>query len=224
MHTFQGERESLAQRAFKLAIVAGAHAAVLVWLLHGQFTTPSAPSVVRMDVRTIEPPPPTPPKAVVQPPKPAPRIERPAPRRPQAPDPPPVLTAAPRADPAPAPFVVPPQPQAAPEPEPAPPPPPPAPAPLPVTEARFDAAYLQNPAPAYPPLSRRLREEGKVLLLVRVSAGGDAEGVQIKQSSGFPRLDEAALGAVRQWRFVPARRGAEPIASSVIVPIVFRLQ
>jgi len=56
------------------------------------------------------------------------------------------------------------------------------------------------------------------------TAGGSAENVQIKQSSGFARLDEAAAAAVRQWRFVPARRGAEPIAASVMVPIVFRLE
>ena len=224
MHTFRDERETLARRAIKLAIVAGVHVAVVAWLLHAQLRSPSPPAAVRMDVRTIEVPPPAPPKAVIQPPKPAPRIERPAIRRPEPVTPPPVLTAAPSADPVPAPFVVPPQPPAPPVQEATAPPPPPAPAPLPVTEARFDASYLQNPAPAYPPLSRRLREEGKVLLLVRVSAGGTAENVQVKQSSGFARLDDAAAGAVRQWRFVPARRGAEAIASNVMVPIVFRLE
>ena len=44
--------------------------------------------------------------------------------------------------------------------------------PVPVTAARYDAAYLHNPRPAYPPLSRRLGEEGKVLLRVRVSREG----------------------------------------------------
>ncbi|HJV51551.1 MAG TPA: energy transducer TonB, partial [Noviherbaspirillum sp.] len=61
------------------------------------------------------------------------------------------------------------------------------------------------------------------LLLVQVSAKGEADDVQIKQGSGYPRLDEAALNAVRKWRFVPARRGTEPVASSVVVPLVFRL-
>ncbi len=78
--------------------------------------------------------------------------------------------------------------------------------------------------PAYPTLSKRLLEEGRVLLLVAVTAKGAVESVQIQQSSGFPRLDNAALEAVRQWRFVPARRGEEPIAASVVVPIVFRLE
>jgi len=96
--------------------------------------------------------------------------------------------------------------------------------PLPVTAARFDADYLNNPAPAYPAISRRLREEGRVLLLVRVTSQGLAEGVEVRQGSGYSRLDEAALAAVKQWRFVPARRGNVPVAASVLVPIDFRLQ
>jgi protein TonB len=101
---------------------------------------------------------------------------------------------------------------------------PPAAPPVPVTAARFDADYHQNPPPANPAMARRLREEGRVLLLVRVSPQGHAESVQVRQSSGFERLDEAALAAVRQWRFVPARRGEEAIAAAVLVPLVFNLQ
>lgn len=108
------------------------------------------------------------------------------------------------------------------------PPAPPAPAPAPVQEAivqpRFDADYLKNPAPPYPPLSRRLGEEGKVILRVLVSPGGTAETVEIKTSSGSPRLDEAAAGTVRQWRFVPARRGETALQSWVLVPIIFKLE
>lgn len=92
-----------------------------------------------------------------------------------------------------------------------------------LTDASFDAAYLNNPAPAYPLLSRRNGEAGKVLLLVQVSKQGTAAQVEIKQSCGFARLDEAALEAVRKWRFVPARRGEEVIAASVVVPLTFRL-
>ena len=95
---------------------------------------------------------------------------------------------------------------------------------LAVTAARFDADYLHNPAPQYPSQSRRLKEEGTVLLLVQVSAEGSPVSIQIRQSSGFERLDEAGLQAVRQWRFVPAKRGNEAIASSVIVPIQFKRQ
>jgi protein TonB len=93
-----------------------------------------------------------------------------------------------------------------------------------LTAARFDADYLHNPAPAYPAQSRRLKEEGTVLLLVRVSVEGAPLSVEIRNSSGFERLDEAGLQAVRQWRFVPAKRGSENVAASVLVPIQFKRQ
>ena len=92
------------------------------------------------------------------------------------------------------------------------------------TAPRFDADYLHNPAPAYPAMARRNGEEGRVQISVRVSAQGRAEQVEVRHSSGYARLDEAALSTVRQWRFVPARRGEEAVAASVLVPIVFRLE
>ncbi len=94
----------------------------------------------------------------------------------------------------------------------------------PIVAARFDADYLDNPKPAYPPASRRFGEEGKVLLRVRVSSEGRPEYVELKHTSGFPRLDQAAMDAVTRWRFVPARRGDEAIAAWVFVPITFNLQ
>jgi protein TonB len=94
----------------------------------------------------------------------------------------------------------------------------------PVIAARFDADYLHNPPPAYPPISRRLGEEGRVVLRAHVLPDGRADNVEIRQSSGSPRLDAAALDTVRRWRFVPARQGSEAIASWVLVPIAFRLE
>ena len=93
-----------------------------------------------------------------------------------------------------------------------------------VTPVRFEAAYLHNPRPEYPPLSRRLGEEGKVLLRVRVSREGRPAAVDLEKSSNFARLDDAARSVVAHWRFVPARRGDEAIDATVIVPIVFRLE
>lgn len=90
--------------------------------------------------------------------------------------------------------------------------------------ARFDADYLHNPKPVYPTLSRRNGEEGRVMLKVRVSAQGNALDVVISKSSGYSRLDTAASDAVMRWRFVPAKRGDEPVESSVIVPITFALE
>lgn len=98
-----------------------------------------------------------------------------------------------------------------------------APAPVAITAARFDADYLDNPKPVYPHASRRLGEQGKVLLRVFVSAAGFAEKVEVKFGSGFARLDQAAHDAVSRWRFVPARRGDEAVAAWVQVPITFQL-
>lgn len=94
----------------------------------------------------------------------------------------------------------------------------------PVSQARFDADYLRNPAPPYPPLSRRMGEEGKVLLRVSVTPQGTADSVEIRTSSGSPRLDDAARKTVRDWKFIPARRGDTPFQSWVLVPIIFKLE
>lgn len=99
-----------------------------------------------------------------------------------------------------------------------------APAPPLVSAARFDVAYLNNPAPAYPALSRRLSEEGRVLLRVFVTADGRAQEVRLEGSSGYARLDSAAQDAVARWRFVPARRGDDTVATWVLVPISFSLK
>lgn len=96
--------------------------------------------------------------------------------------------------------------------------------PAPLTPPRFDAAYLRNPAPAYPILSRRLGEQGRVLLRVFVSSAGLPEEVEVRQSSGSLHLDQAAQEAVSKWRFVPARRGEGAVGAWVIVPISFTLE
>lgn len=93
-----------------------------------------------------------------------------------------------------------------------------------VTQARFDAGYLRNPAPPYPAISRRMGEEGKVVLRVQVSAQGTAESVEVRTSSGSSRLDESAQRTVRNWKFVPAKRGDAAVQSSVLVPIIFKLE
>lgn len=85
------------------------------------------------------------------------------------------------------------------------------------------AAYLNNPKPEYPAISRRLQETGKVLLRVHVDTSGMATQVEIRNSSGFPRLDNAAIKAVWQWRFVPAKRGETTVAAWVLIPLNFEL-
>ena len=89
---------------------------------------------------------------------------------------------------------------------------------------RFDAAYLQNPPPVYPPLARHLGEQGRVLLRVFVTADGVAGTVDLRSTSGSERLDRAALETVKRWRFVPARQGEAAVAAWVLVPISFSLE
>ncbi len=94
----------------------------------------------------------------------------------------------------------------------------------PVVSPRFDAAYLRNPPPVYPPLARRLGEQGRVLLRVLVTAEGTAQRVELKASSGAERLDRAALDAVKRWKFVPAHQGDQAVSDWVVVPISFSLE
>jgi protein TonB len=89
---------------------------------------------------------------------------------------------------------------------------------------RADLAYLDNPAPAYPAVSKRSREQGRVMLRVRVDEKGKVEDVLIETSSGFNRLDQAAREAVSHWRFLPARLGERAVAGWALVPINFQLR
>jgi protein TonB len=101
----------------------------------------------------------------------------------------------------------------------------PAPALAPAVEPpRFDMAYLNNPAPSYPVFAKRAREQGVVLLRVQVDADGGVEEIRIHKSSGSQRLDDAALAAVKRWRFVPARSGDRAVAGIALVPIHFQLE
>ena len=205
-----------------LPVVVVAHLLVLLGLLSyapaRQALLSAAPIMVQFIAPPrIEPPKPPPP---TEPPKPRPvvkRIERPL-------TPPPVLTA-----PAEAPSPVldpPPPPLAPPAPVEAPPAPPAAapPAPAPLVPPVFNADYLDNPAPTYPAVSRRGGEQGRVVLRVLVNAKGGADEVQVRTSSGFARLDEAAHETVRRWKFVPAQRGSDKVAAWVLIPISFRLE
>lgn len=88
----------------------------------------------------------------------------------------------------------------------------------------FQSGTADNPLPEYPGLSRMRRESGVVVLRVFVTAEGRPGEVRLAQSSGFPRLDRAAVQAVSErWRFKPARRGEAPVAEWVQVPLEFRL-
>lgn len=90
--------------------------------------------------------------------------------------------------------------------------------------AVFDASYLNNPAPLYPSLSKKYGEQGIVLLDVYVNISGGVDQIRVNKSSGFARLDNAALTTVKKWRFVPAKKGGQLENSWVQVPINFKLE
>jgi protein TonB len=163
------------------------------------------------------------PPVEIQPPKAKPKpVLKPRPKPPE-PEPAPVLAAPAQAV---SDVVAPPPPPSEPEPARAPAEPaPPALAPVvPVTAPIFNADYLSNPPPAYPAISRRVGEQGRVVLRVLVNPAGGAAEVQVRDSSGHARLDEAARDTVRRWKFVPAKRGEQAVSAWVLIPISFRLE
>ena len=87
-----------------------------------------------------------------------------------------------------------------------------------------NADYLQNPKPAYPALSKRLGEQGKVVVRVLIGADGIPKNAEFYQRSGFERLDQAALNTVLKWRYVPGKRAGVAEDMWFNVPINFVLE
>ncbi|WP_018229528.1 energy transducer TonB [Methyloversatilis universalis] len=209
------------------------HVLALLWIVHAPAPV-EAPQIV-MHAALIAPEPL--PMTAPEPPKEQPRIEPEPPKPLKQPKPQRKETALPvlaAASDAPTAASVAPQPPAPPEPvaidaAPARPSPPSAapdsaPAAAPVIPPRFDAAYLQNPAPTYPPMAKRQNQTGRVVLRVSVSAEGLPTNVVVLTSSGYELLDQAALEVVRnRWKFVPAKRGDQAVAGQADVPLSFRL-
>lgn len=208
-------------------VVVAAHAGVLVALVAGAH--PRASEVIipaRVIAESIAFAPPAPEPAAPEPPKPQPVARPEMPRHAPAPAPEPLpVVAAAAAEPRPAAPAAPPP--AAPAATAAPataavataPPVPPK-----VELPSASAAYLDNPPPEYPRLSRRLGEQGRVVLRVLIGADGSAAQAEVRASSGFERLDQAALRAVLRWKYVPGRRGGTPEAMWFNVPVQFVLE
>ncbi len=92
------------------------------------------------------------------------------------------------------------------------------------SEPVFAAAYLNNPPPPYPLVARRRGIGGVVLLRAEVSPEGRCLQAKVAKSSGFGPLDDAALEAVKKWRFVPAKRGGQAVSAWVEIPVNFKLE
>ncbi|MBU8542311.1 energy transducer TonB [Roseomonas sp. ROY-5-3] len=86
------------------------------------------------------------------------------------------------------------------------------------------AAGASNPPPEYPHASRIRNEQGRVTLRVEIDAIGRVVDVRVLRSAGYPALDEAAMQAVRRWRFEPAMRDGVPVLSSTAIGITFQLE
>lgn len=197
-----------------IAIAVALHAAAVGALLSYAPARQTLAELAPIMVSLIQPQKIEPPQEL---PKPKPVVKQPV-KKPD-PKPQPVLAIS-EPTPTPSPVVVPP-----------PPPPQPVepiaakPQPVaPVIPPQFNADYLNNPAPQYPALSRRLGEEGRVMLRVFVDDRGLPARVEIRTSSGHDRLDHSALEAVKQWKFIPARRGDQAVSGWVVVPISFSLR
>jgi periplasmic protein TonB len=101
---------------------------------------------------------------------------------------------------------------------------PPAPPAPPQVELPYrSASYLNNAPPRYPPLSRRMGEQGTVVVRALIEVDGTASQASIKTSSGYERLDQTALQTVQNWRYVPGKRGGVPEAMWFNIPLNFVL-
>jgi len=213
-------------RALMGLVVVGLHVGVIAAVIHFQpQPLPPQPEEQVIQVSLTSPA-----RVIQEPEKPVPQPKTPPPKVPPPPAPRPTPTPTPTAaKPEPAQTLAIPEAVNTPAPAAAVAAPPPTPAPAPAAAAPaepsqpiFDAAYLENSV-AYPPISKRMGEQGKVMLRVRVSPEGHAETVDLVTSSGFPRLDKAAVDAVKKWRFVPAKLGSQAVAATVKVPVNFTL-
>lgn len=223
--TLFADRRTLAITAAVVALHAAALWALNTGLLQ-RTAEPVEPVTVMAEI--LNPAPLSAPRPQPAPVQPKATPAKPLARQPVAPAPPPVATPAP----APAPTAAP-SPNApvaqAPAPLAAPAAAPVAAAPAPAAPARVDlpssdADYLNNPKPAYPAMSRRLGEQGKVIVRVFIGTDGAAHEATIRQSSGYERLDQVALATALKWRYVPGKRGGVPEAMWFNVPINFVLE
>jgi len=204
------------ERLVGLVIVIALHAAAL-WGLWQHRLLPTPREAMTLFVNFIAPPLPERKEEATPPPKPKPKsrpIEKPEPRQ--------MIAETPVV--APTDYIA--------------PPPPPQPAPAPVTEvpprplpvgpvalsSELSVACPVRTPPLYPLNSRRLGEEGSVVLHVELDEQGNISAARISASSGSARLDEAALAAVKTWRCTPATHNGQPVRATALQPFKFVLR
>ena len=103
-----------------------------------------------------------------------------------------------------------------------PPPPPPPRAPVRVGGAIRAPVKIDDVAPVYPPIALAARKQG--LVIIQATIGLDGRVIDTEVLKSEPLLDQAALDAVRQWRYTPTQLNGEPVALIMTVTVSFRLQ
>lgn len=167
-------------------------------------------AVVNLSIAPPPPPPASPPREV--PPQQKAPVFAPRPLVAIPTDQPPIQTSP---DPVPAPPV----------PAPAPPSPPAPPAPPATVQASdLGTRMVSGAPPRYPTESRRHHEQGTVTLSLTLDVDGSVAAISVARSSGFDRLDEAALRAVRKWRWAPTMRSGQAVKVRGLVEIPFVLR
>lgn len=84
--------------------------------------------------------------------------------------------------------------------------------------------YIKSPPPEYPRLARKLEYTGKVTLKVEVKSDGNCGHVELVRSSGYSMLDNSAIGAVKEWRFTPAKKWGKAVSSFIEITVNFKLE
>jgi protein TonB len=107
-------------------------------------------------------------------------------------------------------------------PPPPPPPPPPVRRPVPLHSGIKRPEKIVDVAPVYPAVAQAARKDGVVILETVIDVRGSVESVRVLRS--VPLLDEAAVAAVKQWRFTPALLNGEPVPVVMTVTVNFKLQ
>ncbi|MBO9518162.1 MAG: energy transducer TonB [Porphyrobacter sp.] len=223
---FAALREGIMERVRRLNWIAvgvtvaleGVILAALLSLGVGSFIKPQPEKLTMLDVRPSSPEaaPPSPPKPVEQELTP---VIQPQPKVAEI-LPQPVIEV-PRMDQQPAAET---QAPVAPAPAPAPAAPVPTAATGPVRVSNLNTNLLSGPPPAYPNISRRKKEEGTVVLRLVIAEDGKVADVSVSRSSGFPALDDAAVAAVRKWRWSPTVKDGRAVSITGLVQIPFVLK
>jgi protein TonB len=84
--------------------------------------------------------------------------------------------------------------------------------------------YSENPKPLYPQEARKKGYEGEVLLRVEVLSNGRVGEIEVRRSSGHEVLDRSAITAMKQWKFVPAKKAETQVPVWVNIPVTFQLR